>query len=103
MILMEFGVMWQISVAVLYVSTSHEHLYSCFTSEHLDCFAGKRQKLEAAAAIAHPAPPAQGKLEFIADRVKQRRYSSVVNFAIHRGILLNILLSTSTSGVLCWT
>ncbi|KAA6428734.1 MAG: hypothetical protein FRX49_01609 [Trebouxia sp. A1-2] len=33
----------------------------------------KRQKLEAAAAIAHPAPPAQGKLEFIADRVKQRR------------------------------
>ena len=42
-----------------------------------------RQKLEAAAAAALPAPPAQGRLEFIADRVKQRRYSCVVTPAVH--------------------
>ena len=41
-----------------------------------------RQKLVAAAAATLPAPPAQGRLEFIADRVKQRRYSSIVHFAI---------------------
>jgi len=46
-----------------------------------------RQKLEAAAAAPLPAPSSQGRQEFIADRVKQRRYSSVVNSAIHRRVL----------------
>ena len=42
-----------------------------------------REKLEAASAAALPAPPAQGRLEFIADRVKQRRYFCVVIPAVH--------------------
>ena len=50
-----------------------------------------RQKLEAAAAAAPPAPHAQGRQDYIADRVKQRRYSSVVNFATQQRILLKDL------------
>ena len=37
-----------------------------------------RQKIEAAAAVNAAPPPAQGRLEFIADRVKQRRYNCAV-------------------------
>ena len=37
-----------------------------------------RQKSEAAAAVNAAPPPAQGRLEFIADRVKQRRYNCAV-------------------------
>ena len=36
------------------------------------------QAIEAAAAVNAAPPPAQGRLEFIADRVKQRRYNCAV-------------------------
>lgn len=41
----------------------------------LNTLQATRQKIETAAAINAAPPPAQGRLEFIADRVKQRRYN----------------------------
>lgn len=51
--------------------------------KHLTTLQATRAKLEAASAAAHPIPPAQGKLEAIADRVKQRRYLCAVTPAVH--------------------
>ncbi len=42
-----------------------------------------RSKPEAASAAELPASPAQGRPEFVADRVKQRRYFCVVNPDVH--------------------
>ena len=70
-------------------SCAYLYHHSCCAFEHLTALQATREKLEPASAAALAAPPAQGRLELIADRVKHRSFFCVVIPAVHFNVCVS--------------